>query len=461
MERDIYDTDKRVKSKIRALKRSDLSKESIERILEFVDKYKTDGLSAHRQSFYLTQLRGLAEIMDRAFLKPCKRDIERAIAEIEKRGYKEWTKTNYKTALKRFYKWHLTGDKRYPPQVEWIKTRKGNNNKLPEDLPTQEEVNAIIEACKNPRDRALISSSADSGCRIGELLTMRIGDVVFDDYGVVFRVTGKTGDRRVRVVGDSIAHLAAWLEVHPQRTESKGPLWVGLTPKTRGRRMNYPQGRKVLTSAVERAGIKKQMHFHSFRHLRATQLAAHIAEAPLEAQMGWVHGSEMTKIYVHLSGRDVDRAVLKAEGIEMPEETVNKRELPKPCSRCDTVNPSISKFCRRCRLPLTAEGLAEAEALSDGPIHDDRLAQLEARFDTLLDHLAHKMPTIASDPTIVQELRQAPWIDNGMEGADEEETAFLKDKLEKFERERREYLDKVRKDYWQERTERTTDDGGE
>lgn len=460
MERDIYDTDRSVQSKIKALKQSNLSRESIERILEFVDKCKTDGLSAHRQSFYLTQLRGLAQIMDRAFLKPSKRDIERAIGEIEKRGYKQWTETNYKTALKRFYKWHLTGDKRYPPQVEWVKTRKGNNNKLPEDLPTQEEVNAIIEACRNPRDKALISSSADSGCRIGELLTMRIGDVVFDDYGVVFRVTGKTGDRRVRVVGDSIAHLAAWLEIHPQRTESKGPLWVGLTPKTRGRRMNYPQGRKVLKSAVERAGIKKQMHFHSFRHLRATQLAAHIAEAPLEAQMGWVHGSEMTKIYVHLSGRDVDRAVLKAEGIEIPEETVNKRELPKACSRCDTVNPSLSKFCRRCRLPLTAEGLAEAEL--EGPIHDDRLAQLEARFDTLLDHLAHQTPSIASDPQIVQEqMKQAGWIDNGIGDTDEEEKKFLEDRLKEFERKRGQFLDKARNDYWEERSGRTTDDGGE
>lgn len=481
MKRDIYDTDKRVQSKIKSLKKSDLSNKVIERILEFIDKCKADGLSAHRRSFYLTQLRGLAEIMGKTFLKPTKKDIERAIAEIEKRGYKEWTQTNYKTALKRFYKWHLTGDERYPPQVEWVKTRKANNNKLPKDLPTPDEVSALIEACKNPRDKALISSLADSGCRIGEVLTMHIKDVIFDDYGAVFRVTGKTGDRRVRVIGDSIAYLAAWLEVHPSGTNNTAPLWVGLTSKTKGRRMNYAQARKVLKGAVERSGVKGKLHFHSFRHLRATELAANIAEAPLEAQMGWVHGSEMTKIYVHLSGRDVDRAILKAEGIEVPEEGVKKRELPKPCSRCDTVSPSTSRFCRRCRLPLTADGIAEAEALSEGVVPDERYNQLskeieelkevsvrnERRFSALLQRFTQPVSEdlIGTDPRNAVVMTRAPvhididrWIDDNVKDCDEEDRQFIKSQLQRCERERLEAMREAERKWLEQRYGRSTDE---
>jgi integrase len=302
--------------------------------------------------------------MDDAFLQPTKEDIERTVRDIERRDCREWTKTNYKTTLKRFYKWHIGEDKRYPSQVEWIRTRKATNRKLPEDLLTQKEIEDLVEGCRNPRDKALISSLADSGCRIGEILSMRIGDVIFDDYGAVFRVTGKTGDRRVRVIGESVAYLAAWLEVHPQETNRTAPLWVGLNSETRKRPMGYPQARKVLRSAAKRARIGKRVHAHLFRHTRATQLAAKVAEAPLEVQMGWVHGSEMAKVYVHLSGKDVDRAILKAEGIEIPEDedSDKKRKLPKPCPRCEAVNASDSRFCRRCRLPLTFESASEVGA---------------------------------------------------------------------------------------------------
>jgi hypothetical protein len=72
--------------------------------------------------------------------------------------------------------------------------------------------------------------------------------------------------------------------------------------------------------------------------------------------MGWVHGSGMAKTYVHLSGRDVDRAILKAEGIEMPDDVEGgRRKLPRVCPRCEAVNLSDSAFCRRCGLPLTLE----------------------------------------------------------------------------------------------------------
>ncbi|WP_340819137.1 hypothetical protein [Methanolobus sp. WCC4] len=35
----------------------------------------------------------------------------------------------------------------------------------------------------------------------------------------------------------------------------------------------------------------------------------------MNAYFGWVQGSDMPAVYVHLSGRDVDDAVLKANGV--------------------------------------------------------------------------------------------------------------------------------------------------
>ena len=35
----------------------------------------------------------------------------------------------------------------------------------------------------------------------------------------------------------------------------------------------------------------------------------------MNAHFGWIQASDMPSIYVHLSGRDIDDAVLKANGI--------------------------------------------------------------------------------------------------------------------------------------------------
>jgi integrase/recombinase XerD len=35
----------------------------------------------------------------------------------------------------------------------------------------------------------------------------------------------------------------------------------------------------------------------------------------MDAYFGWIQGSDMPSIYVHLSGRDIDDAILKANGI--------------------------------------------------------------------------------------------------------------------------------------------------
>lgn len=68
----------------------------------------------------------------------------------------------------------------------------------------------ILENCKNPRDRTLFSLLYDSGYRIGELMTLKNKDLDFDQYGAVSSVAGKTGYRKVRVVGNSISYLREW-----------------------------------------------------------------------------------------------------------------------------------------------------------------------------------------------------------------------------------------------------------
>ena len=56
----------------------------------------------------------------------------------------------------------------------------------------KDDIQKMIKACHNPRDKALISVHWESGCRAGEMLGMRIKNVQFDEKGAVIMVYGKT-----------------------------------------------------------------------------------------------------------------------------------------------------------------------------------------------------------------------------------------------------------------------------
>jgi site-specific recombinase XerD len=67
--------------------------------------------------------------------------------------------------------------------------------------------------------------------------------------------------------------------------------------------------------SLKKAGLNKRVYTHLLRHTRATELASILTEAQMKELLGWTQSSDMPSVYVHLSGRDVDSAFLKAHGI--------------------------------------------------------------------------------------------------------------------------------------------------
>lgn len=386
----------------RKLTESSLSEDSKEKILEFIDDLSLQKISAGRRYAYILRLRKIAEIIPNEFLNPETKDIKKVVRTVSttkvRWGGGELHEPSdnaiqaYSVTLKRFYKWLLTDDRKYPECVEWLKTTVGHKSreKKPETNITAKEVDKLLEGCRNARDKALISLLYDSGCRISELLSMRIKDLAFDKYGAMISVTGKTGFRKVRVVGNSIAYIRSWLSNHPKSTDENAWLFTELV--NFNNQMDYPEVRNMLKKAAERVGITRRVYPHLFRHTRATLLASKIGEAPLEKHMGWVHGSKMSQTYVHLSGKDVDGAILCAYGVKMEDEDKPlEEERPIMCPRCETENPSNSKVCRRCWLPLdhaVLQEFLEKEALTVETLRQsDNVSGAEKELlETVLDN---------------------------------------------------------------------------
>jgi len=128
----------------------------------------------------------------------------------------------------------------------------------------------------------------------------------------------------------------------------------------RYREMSYPALAKILKVAAGKAGLKKRITPHKLRHSRATFLASRLTEAQMNQIFGWKQGSEMPSIYVHLSGRDVDDAILGVYGLKKTEEEKPKL-TPRICPRCNRSNTYDGKFCSRCGLALDINAAAQIE----------------------------------------------------------------------------------------------------
>ena len=89
--------------------------------------------------------------------------------------------------------------------------------KVASDLLTIEEITAMLKACEQSRDRALITMLYEGGFRIGEIGMMRWGDIQFDRFGVVVNVMFKTNKPRYIRLVMSREHLARWKNDYPRQ----------------------------------------------------------------------------------------------------------------------------------------------------------------------------------------------------------------------------------------------------
>jgi len=331
---------------------------NVEHIRRFMEYCFSTGLCPARVYKYVQTLARVSRFMQKDFMEVTREDVERFVASLERnRRLSAWTKQNYKVVLKKFFKW-LKGDgERYPPEVEWITTTlKSKDTLLPSELLTEEDVMRLVEAASNIRDKAFIITLYESGARIGELASMRIADAQFNEKYVTLILKGKTGSRRVPVVA-SMPYLLNWIQNHPKKNRKDAPLFCGLHD---GKPLSYGAFSKILKETAARAGLKKNVHPHAFRHSRATFLAKKLTEAQMNAYFGWRQGSRMPSIYVHLSGRDIDEDILGIYGLREAEHE-EPAIKPKTCPRCGFLNPIEAKICNRCGLALSIEAAASQE----------------------------------------------------------------------------------------------------
>lgn len=379
----IHEYDKEYLRAQEQVKESTLSEKNKQLIFSFVNDLLLEGLSKPRLIKYYRLLRlialGLGKDLDTVTLE----ELKQYIGSIQQESnYSPWTKKSYKNITRRFYRW-MTKTKGYPNIVDWISLHIGRSQKkLPSqsELLTEEDVHKLIQIADHPRDKAFVFMLWESGARVGELGNLTLENIGFDQHGMVLAMQGKTGSRKIRLVA-STAYASAWVKNHPLKNDTKAPLWINIGSVRHYKAMRYDNMRMLLKRLFERAGIKKRFNPHLFRHSRATFMAHHLTEFQMNHYFGWIQGSDMPSTYVHMSGRDVDKAILAMNGILPQEKKQEKHIVPRVCPRCDTINSYDSLSCTKCNAILDMVYAMEIQQKQES------ITRVREQSDTLMTEL--------------------------------------------------------------------------
>lgn len=413
----VYEYDKRISRYLEKL--NEINTKNSKKVIEYYESYlKNNGFSPATQVKWLGRTVVLCEYFTKEFDKCKREDIEKIVNDkINKNNsITEDSKKMAKIALKKLFRWIKKCDEdTYPPEVSWIKTPRndGRRHINPEDLINDEDIEKMIKVADNPRDKCFAILLSESGCRVGEVLTLKVKSINFDERGAYFLVDGKTGTRRVRVI-NSTPYLHDYLNHHPDKDNPNAPLWVSLgTTKhlskkfqkgevKKGKEYNdywsynltYPAARKLLVTLGRKAGITKPINPHNFRHSRATALgAAGLNQSIMNEIMGWKQGSTMAGVYIHLSGKHTDEALLPAMyGVKVEKEESKKSQMfPIKCINCGELNQHNSKRCKKCNNIIGVITKEDIELNSKVVKMSEMLGGVLEEFDDVKDKFYDKM----------------------------------------------------------------------
>ncbi|PJZ64096.1 hypothetical protein CH371_19940 [Leptospira wolffii] len=128
------------------------------------------------------------------------------------------------------------------------------------------EVELFLSECRSLQERTIFSTLYSSGIRGSELINLKIADIDFERK-TIFISKSKTRKQRYTILSDQAANL---LKNYMVTYQPKDFLFYGFRNKNSHVSMRWLQA--SFQRIVKRAGIKKKVQVHTFRHSFATHL---------------------------------------------------------------------------------------------------------------------------------------------------------------------------------------------
>lgn len=227
------------------------------------------------------------------------REYVRQLADI---GMSPASQSRIVSSIRAFYKYFLLEDILDFNPAELLETPK-LRKKLPDTL-SIEDVKLILDAVdlsdpNGERNRAILEVLYGAGLRVTELCTLKISNIYMNKG--FLRVTGK-GDkeRLVPLGGEAVKRLTIYLnEVRVHQTVKPGQEDVVFL-NSRGSGLSRVMIFNIVKMTAAKAGIKKRISPHTFRHSFASHLVQGGADLRAVQEMLGHESITTTEIYTHL-----------------------------------------------------------------------------------------------------------------------------------------------------------------
>ncbi len=185
--------------------------------------------------------------------------------------------------------------------------------KLPDTLSIH-EIDLLFEAidmskASGPRDRAMAETLYSAGLRVSELVNLKISNI-YDDIGFL-RILGKGNKERLTPIGKS---ALKFIKSYQYEVRNHVHIKPGhedyLFLNKLGSRISRVSIFTLIKNLALRAGIRKKISPHTFRHSFATHLIEGGADLRAVQEMLGHESITTTEIYTHLD-RDYLKQMIK------------------------------------------------------------------------------------------------------------------------------------------------------
>jgi len=403
-----YEDERLEKTLLKLQNLEEVTNQNYEAIEEFYTRvYSRDKIGNQRIYKYLTTWKSLFQTdpeysseniisKDLNLREATKDDYRKVNVRIKKSDYSEWTKTDFKTTIKKFYKVLYPDELERPKRIkkiiraDFLKRKPNIQNKKETKALTASEIKQMSLEASNSRDRLLPIFLFETGARISEVMGQEAKDYEcegiklkhvelkekYADVDVPTLKNKHKGKKKLQLVR-SVGLLREWLEEHPRGNDPEAPLFCNIAREHKGQSVSKERISDILVELSERADIDKPIRNHVFRHSSATYKGTELGwnTNRLMYWHGW-SDPDMAKKYQHEDEDRMKAQRLEEEGLQSSETSRDKALDIEECPRCSESVDPFSSYCPNCSLALDQRIAADLENTKD-PVKDELIDELK------------------------------------------------------------------------------------
>ncbi len=179
---------------------------------------------------------------------------------------------------------------------------------------SRDEIELMEDTARTERDKLIIRLLADTGIRVGELIGLRVSDLVERDRKQYLRVRGKGDRERLVPIPALYRRLRRYADRGRPQDATSDRLFIALKRRPGGDNEPLTESgvQQMMRNVARLAGIERRIHPHLFRHSFATwQLTRGMNPIQLAQILGHSSLAMIQQVYAHLAPSDAYEAMLR------------------------------------------------------------------------------------------------------------------------------------------------------